>query len=113
MPSRRSRRALIDIADNIALAQSWCVGFSEDFGDDRKTFYAVTRALEVISEASRRLEAEIKHRHPDIEWRDVASSGNIYRHNYDGVQERIILKTVRHSLPPLLAAIEMELAQDD
>lgn len=72
-------------------------------------FYAVTRCLEIISEASRRLPAELTHRHPQIAWRDIRDAGNIYRHDYDGVQERIVLATVRRSLPELLAVIEQEL----
>jgi uncharacterized protein with HEPN domain len=31
-----------------------------------KTVYAVTRCLEIISEASRRLPADLKARHPSI-----------------------------------------------
>ena len=36
------------------------------FVRDRKTVYAVVRALEIISEASRRLPDELKGRHPEI-----------------------------------------------
>lgn len=97
------------MADNIVLAQHWCEEFAADFGGDRKTFYAVTRALAIISEASRRLEPAIKQRHSGIAWRDIAGSGNVYRHDYDGVQERIVLQTVRTFLPPLLATIQTEL----
>jgi uncharacterized protein with HEPN domain len=39
-----------------------------EFARDRKTVYAVTRALEIISEASRRLPDELKSRHPEIDW---------------------------------------------
>ena len=51
-----------------------------DFARDRKTVYAVARALEIISEASRRLPDELKTRHPEIDWPAVAAAGNIYRH---------------------------------
>jgi hypothetical protein len=37
------------------------------FTQDRKTVYAVVRALEIISEASRRLPAEITGRHAEID----------------------------------------------
>lgn len=77
---------------------------------DRQRFYAVTRCLEIISEASRRLPADLTQRHPHIAWRDIRDAGNIYRHDYDGVQERVVLETIRRSLPELLAAIEAELS---
>jgi len=38
-----------------------------DFAADRKTVYAVVRALEIISEASRRLPAELEDSHPEID----------------------------------------------
>jgi uncharacterized protein with HEPN domain len=110
MLSDRARKALLDIRDNILFAQQWSAGLSLDaFAADRVRFYAVTRCLEIISEASRRLPAEIAQRHPQIAWRDIRDAGNIYRHDYDGVQERIVLETVRRSLPELLEAIEKEL----
>ena len=45
--------------------------------DDNLRLYAVTRCLEIISEASRRLPQELKARHPSIEWREMAAAGNI------------------------------------
>ena len=42
------------ISDNAAPAQSFVAGMSaEQFAEDRRTFYAVTRCLEIISEAAR------------------------------------------------------------
>jgi uncharacterized protein with HEPN domain len=79
------------------------------FSEDRVVFYAVTRCLEIISEASRRLPPELRQRHPQIAWRDMGSAGNVYRHDYDGVQERIVLQTVRAALPELDAVVKQEL----
>jgi len=81
----------------------------DDFAADRKTVYAVVRALEIISEASRRLPAELKERHPEIDWA-VAAAGNAYRHEYEGVDDLLIWHTVRYSLGVLrpVSAIELE-----
>jgi Protein of unknown function DUF86 len=51
----------------------------EAFVADPRTVYAVTRCLEIISEASRRLPDNVKARHPSIAWKDMAGAGNIYR----------------------------------
>lgn len=72
-----------------------------DFTADRKTLYAVVRALEIISEATRRLPAELKARHPEIDWTAVAAAGNVFRHEYEGVDVNLIWHTVRHDLGPL------------
>jgi uncharacterized protein with HEPN domain len=95
---------------NIDLAQRFVHGLSyERFRDDELYFYAVTRCLEIISEASRRVPQEIKARHPDIPWAEMAAAGNIYRHEYEDVAQRRVWGTVEKRLPPLLAAVEQEL----
>ena len=62
---------------------------------------AAARALEIISEASRRLSPALKARHPGIPWLDVAGAGNIYRHDYEDVAERYVWSTVHTALPDL------------
>ena len=49
-------------------------------------FYAVTRRLEIISEASRRLPEDLKARHSSILWKEMAGAGNVYRHGYESVE---------------------------
>lgn len=62
-----------------------------------------------MSEASRRLPQEIKNQHPEIDWLAVAAAGNVYRHEYDGVDEKLIWHTVRHDLSALCAVAAAEL----
>lgn len=57
----------------------------ETFVSDTRTVFAVTRCLEIISEASRRLPGEMKARYPAIAWKNMAGAGNIYRHDYEDV----------------------------
>jgi uncharacterized protein with HEPN domain len=71
--------------------------------------YAVTRYLEVISEASRRLPDALKARHLDIAWREIAGAGNVYRHDYQDAAAPRVWDTVQLALPPLRAAVEQEL----
>lgn len=109
MPSKSSDTALRDILHHIDLADSFIHGFTlERFKDDIRTVYAVTRCLEIISEASRRLPDEMKARHPHIAWRQMAGAGNVYRHDYEDVAARLVWETVKRALPPLKAALETE-----
>jgi uncharacterized protein with HEPN domain len=86
MRSERERSALVDILHNIALAEDFVRDRTfETFRDDLMRLYAVTRCLEIISEASRRLGDTLKQRHPDIARREVAGAGNVYRHDYEDV----------------------------
>jgi uncharacterized protein with HEPN domain len=110
MPSDQTRIALSDIRDNGKLAQDFVAGLSfEKFRGDRLFYYAVTRALEIISEAARRLPVELRDRHPELPWRAIMGVGNVYRHNYDTVAEEYVWRTVHESLPALLAVIEVEI----
>lgn len=113
MHSDRIRQALFDIHDNAIFAMGFIGNMTEkEFAADRRTFYAVTRCLEIISEAARRLNDDVRTRHSEIPWRAVMGSGNIYRHDYDDVAETLVWRTVRDSLPALLAAVERELTGD-
>lgn len=100
---------MLSEAERVSL--SFAEGFDyERFLADTRTSYAVTRRLEIISEASRRLSPEMKARHPDIPWRKVAGSGNIYRHDYEDVVHRLVSGTVHEFLPALRVAAETELS---
>ena len=60
MPSDTVKSALYDIRDNIRFVQEFVAGFTyKQFAASRLHFYAVTGALEIISEASRRLPDDI------------------------------------------------------
>lgn len=109
-PSRSPAAALRDIVENIELARSFVDGLSfDEFQADRRTLYAVVRCLEIISEASRRLPADLKARHPEIPWTDVAGAGSIYRHQYQNVRATLVWETVKQSLGPLRMAVDDEL----
>jgi uncharacterized protein with HEPN domain len=112
MLSDADRGALEDMRDNIARVTQFVRGLDlEGFLADMKSFYAATRALEIISEASRRLSPAFKRRFPDIRWKAVAGSGDIDRHNYEDVLERRVWATIQEALPPLRALVEAELQE--
>jgi uncharacterized protein with HEPN domain len=111
MLSDRDRLALSDIRENIELAVAFTSGMTlESFAADRRTLYAVQRCLEIISEASRRISGELKSRHAEIAWQQMASAGNVYRHDYSNVEDKLVWDTVRHHLTPLLSVVVAELA---
>jgi uncharacterized protein with HEPN domain len=113
MLSELARSALFDIRDNIGLAREFISGLDyEEFAESTLHVYAVTRALEIISEASRRLPDDLRARHPELPWRAIRDVGNLYRHSYDDVEESYLWATVHDHLAPLLAAVLTELEPD-
>jgi len=114
VPSKNPAQRLRDILDNIDAIGEFSADMEYDaFRADRKTLYAVTRALEIISEATKRLPAEIKDCYPEIDWIAVAAAGNIYRHEYESVDEKLVWHTVQQGLEGLrrMAAAELERLQ--
>ena len=103
--------ALRDMEHHIALAVQFVAGLDyEAFRNDTRTVFAVTRCLEIISEASRRLPAEMKTRYPAIAWKNMAAAGNIYRHDYEGIAAKLVSDTVQLALPPLQDVVAREIA---
>jgi uncharacterized protein with HEPN domain len=106
-----------DMLDHIEQARTYAGGMTfEQYFADRKTQRAVERCIEVISEASRHIPEEIKARHPEIPWPDVAAIGNVFRHEYHNIAARIVWETIRLHLHPLetaIRAIEAELTTDN
>lgn len=81
MRSDAGRDALTHIGYYVDLIATFVDGFDfQRFAADPRTFHAVTRCLEINSEASRRLPADVKARHQSIPWRQMADAGNKYRH---------------------------------
>ena len=86
MPSSDLARVLATIAYNITLARRFVAGMKfEEFAEDERTVYAIVRCLEIISEASRRLPNDLKARHPQVRWQQMAAAGNVYRHEYEDI----------------------------
>lgn len=109
MRSESPRGALGDIRENMLHAQAFVAGLDyASFAASRRDFYATTRAIEILSEASRRLPEDLRSRHPGIPRRDIRDVGNFYRRQYDNVAESYVWRTVQEHLPPLLAVVEDE-----
>ena len=110
MLSKKALLALLDIRDCILLAREFTADLSyEAFKDSRLHFFAVTRALEIVSEASRRLPDSFREKHSALPWRAIRDAGNMYRHAYDNVVEAIVWKTLQEDLAPLLAVVVAEI----
>jgi uncharacterized protein with HEPN domain len=114
MPSKRRSHSPLqrveDILDNIDRVRAFVGGYDfNGFVGDTRTLYAVTRALEIISEASRHLPDEMKSRLRQIDWRGIAAVGNVYRHGYDAIDNAYVWDVIERDLEPLKIAMLAEL----
>jgi uncharacterized protein with HEPN domain len=102
---------LTDIVEASDLIRRELAGVSLDaFEADIKKRWLIERGVEIISEASRRLPADLKTRHPEIPWPKVAGIGNVLRHDYESVAAETIWRLAQESLPELEAVCRAELA---
>jgi len=101
---------LADIIEAIGRIRHVLSGVTLDgFEADWEKRWLVERGVEVISEASRRLSADLKARQAHIPWAKVAGIGNVLRHDYDHVAPDVLWKLARDDLPALEAACRLEL----
>jgi uncharacterized protein with HEPN domain len=75
------------------------------FQQDKRTTYAVIRAVEVIGEASKNIPQTLKDQYPHVPWRSIAGMRDKVIHQYFGVDLQVLWDTVQQDLPPLKTAI--------
>ena len=113
MPRRSAAPRLSDIIEAIERIRQIVGNLTyEGFEADGEKQWAVQRGVEIVSEASRHLNADLKLRHPEIPWRKVAGVGNVLRHDYGEIASPIIWGIVQDELPPLDRVCREELAAE-
>ena len=73
----------------------------EEMMEDEVLCRAVIRSLEIIGEASKKLEEDFKSDHPEIEWKKMAQTRDRVIHHYFGVDYDIIWDIIQAKLPEL------------
>ena len=107
MPSDKPLRRLEDIIENVQAIQRYVAGMDmAAFKADQKTYDAVERCLERISEAAAKLGDLASTLVPGQPWQEIRALGNRLRHEYDVIREDRLWDIVQVDLPPLRAACE-------
>ena len=73
----------------------------EELTTNKTTEHAVTRALEIIGEASKNIPEPIKRKYPHIPWKFMTGLRDKIIHGYFGIDYEIVLDVVQHKLPDL------------
>ncbi len=78
---------------------------------------AIVRSIEVIGEATKRLDAKIRLRYPGVDWRAMAGTRDKLIHDYFEVDIELVFDIVINHLPSLkihlLQIIQMESENKD
>ncbi len=88
LPSEKPVPRLEGILENAQAILRYTAGMDLDaFQEDRKTYDAVERCLERISEGATKLGEQAADLMPDQPWQEIRSLGNRLRHEYDAIRE--------------------------
>jgi uncharacterized protein with HEPN domain len=105
------KEEFLDYIEDIIGAMNDALSFVKDmeydvFLRDKKTIYAVNRALEIIGEATKNIPASVKNRYPQIPWKKMAGMRDKVIHEYFGVDLKRVWSTVKKDIPDLKPLFE-------
>lgn len=107
MSKRGQKELLLDIKEAILRINAYLKDLDiNDFYDDLKTQDAITRNIEIIGEASKMINEEIKNKDKSIEWSYMAKTRDRLIHHYFGINLDIIWGICKTDLPALLLKID-------
>lgn len=99
-------REIIDAIDTVI---GLCANMNyEQFRGSKVEKLAVERAIEIISEAVRHLPQAELDKYPAVPWRQIRAMGNILRHEYHHLNDKIVWDVAREELPDLRAKLLAE-----
>ncbi len=77
-----------------------------EFLSDETLKRAVTRSLEIIGEATKKIPADVKYRWNTISWRQMAGMRDKLIHDYMGINYLIVWDVAKNIIPTLIPQIE-------
>lgn len=99
---RNLKLYLNDIQEAIDKIQKYVKGYTfEKFIKDDKTVDAVIRNFSIIGEAGTHIPEEVQEKYPQLPWHEIVGMRNKVIHEYFGLNEEILWKTIQDDLPRL------------
>ena len=102
MSERDIRDYLVDMGDAVESILEFTVDMSyEDFCNDKKTLYAVTRCFEILGEAAKHIDEDVRLKYPCVPWKMIAGMRDKLIHEYFGIALEIVWSAVQDDVPEL------------
>ncbi len=85
----------------------------EEFNNDVDIQDAIMRRIELIGEAVKQMPEEFKDKNPNIPWRQIAGTRDIFIHGYMEVNLDRVWNIIQNDLPPLKKQIQKLLQESE
>lgn len=106
-PRREWRFYLEDMLRFAQTARDYTEGLDQSsFVDDRRSYDATLRNLELIGEAARSVPEAIRAELPQVPWRQVIATRNHLIHAYLGIDDDTIWSILQDDLPALIQQLD-------
>lgn len=107
MSKRGDKLYFEDIITSIEKIDAYVGGMNfESFSKDGRTIDAVIRNLSVIGEAVNNLSENSKVNNPEVPWGEIIGMRNKIIHEYFGVDEETLWKTIKEDLSAFRKLLE-------
>ncbi len=91
-----------DILEHMELAEDFVSGMSyEKFINDKKTYLAVLRCIDIMSEAAKHVPENIHNKYPQVPWKDIAGMMDKTSHRYFRVSLEKVWLVLKEDVPTL------------
>ena len=92
------------------------IGEVEAFAKNQEGFFsevafnrALRSSLQMAMGTTQKLSQQLKEKHPEIDWKELAAFRNVLTHNYDNIDYDIIRNYIRDEMPLLKGILQREL----
>jgi len=83
----------------------------EDFANDEMMQRAFARSIEIIGEAVKKLDDDLKAKHADVEWRKISGMRDKLIHEYFGIDYTLVWNVITDKIDPLKEQL-LQIKQD-
>ena len=81
--------------------------------NDKRTYYAVMKNVEIVGEAAYMLSKDFKSAHPETPWKTVQGMRHVLVHDYANIVSETLYDTAVNDMIPLRQQVERYLEETD
>lgn len=102
---------IIEYANNVTMLIE---GYTlEALVNDKRTYYAVMKNVEIVGEAAYMLSKDFKSAHPETPWRIIQGMRHVLVHDYSTIDNKELYNTAVNDMIPLRQQVERYLEETD